>query len=167
MATSVSELNKGITVVCLIGLILSYYAYVVETNKEHDEKYEAMCDISEHMSCSKAFMSPYGKGFGLVRHIFGEHSILNQPNSLGGMLFYCIVIALNVVNTVQATKMMLGLAVISNFASVYLAYILYFVLYDFCVICVSTYIVNFVNLFLINVKLRRQSAVPDVDKKLS
>jgi vitamin-K-epoxide reductase (warfarin-sensitive) len=39
-------------------MALSYYAYVVETTKERDETYVAMCDISEHMSCSKAFMSP-------------------------------------------------------------------------------------------------------------
>jgi Vitamin K epoxide reductase family. len=57
MASSASEPNIGITVVCLIGFALSYYAYVVETHKEHDESYEAMCDISEHMSCSKAFTS--------------------------------------------------------------------------------------------------------------
>jgi hypothetical protein len=37
----------------------------------------------------------YGKGFGIARHIFGEDSILNQPNSLGGMLFYCIMIGLS------------------------------------------------------------------------
>ncbi|PSN36255.1 Vitamin K epoxide reductase complex subunit 1-like protein 1 [Blattella germanica] len=162
-----AEVNKGIVGVCLVGLALSYYAYVVETSKEHDEKYEAMCDISEHMSCSKAFTSPYGRGFGLVRHIFGEDSPLNVPNSLGGLLFYCIVIALNMVNTAQATKMMLGLVVVSNLASVYLAYILYFVLYDFCVVCVSTYIVNFVNLVLVSMKLRRLSRTKDQKKKQS
>lgn len=37
----------------------------------------------------------YGKGFGIVRHIFGEDSVLNQPNSLGGMLFYCVLIVLS------------------------------------------------------------------------
>ncbi|KDR18052.1 Vitamin K epoxide reductase complex subunit 1-like protein 1 [Zootermopsis nevadensis] len=90
------DINKGIHLTCFFGMGLSYYAYVVETTKEHDESYVAMCDISEHMSCSKAFMSSYGKGFGIARHIFGEDSILNQPNSLGGMLFYCVLIGLNI-----------------------------------------------------------------------
>ena len=51
-------INKGIHLMCFFGMGLSYYAYVVETTKEHDENYFAMCDISEHMSCSKVFMSP-------------------------------------------------------------------------------------------------------------
>jgi vitamin-K-epoxide reductase (warfarin-sensitive) len=51
------DVNKGIHLMCFFGMGLSYYAYVVETSKEHDADYVAMCDISEHMSCSKAFMS--------------------------------------------------------------------------------------------------------------
>jgi hypothetical protein len=46
-----------------------------------------------HLLCW--FSCRYGKGFGIVRNIFGEDSVLNQPNSLGGMLFYCILIALS------------------------------------------------------------------------
>ena len=51
------NINKGIHLMCFFGMGLSYYAYVVETTKEHDANYVAMCDISEHMSCSKVFMS--------------------------------------------------------------------------------------------------------------
>lgn len=42
---------------CSFGIILSLYAYHVETSKERDENYTAMCDISEHMSCTAAFSS--------------------------------------------------------------------------------------------------------------
>jgi vitamin-K-epoxide reductase (warfarin-sensitive) len=42
---------------CVIALGLSFYALIVEFKKEHDDSYEAMCDISENMSCTKAFMS--------------------------------------------------------------------------------------------------------------
>ena len=42
---------------CFIGICLSYYAYFVETTKEVDNDYQAMCDISPSISCSKVFTS--------------------------------------------------------------------------------------------------------------
>ncbi|XP_039300525.1 LOW QUALITY PROTEIN: vitamin K epoxide reductase complex subunit 1-like protein 1 [Nilaparvata lugens] len=67
-----------------IGFLLSVYAYNVEVKLEEDTNYVAMCDFSEHMSCTKAFSSEYGKGFGLTRLIFGEDSALNLPNGALG-----------------------------------------------------------------------------------
>ena len=49
-----------------MGIGLSSFAYYVELQKSADEKYVALCDIDEGMSCSKVFNSKYGKGFGLV-----------------------------------------------------------------------------------------------------
>lgn len=53
----IHKLNTGLVTSCVVGLALSYYAYVVETAKEQDDNYEALCDISERISCTKAFMS--------------------------------------------------------------------------------------------------------------
>lgn len=33
----------------------------------------------------------YGRGFGIIGEIFGENSVLNQPNSFGGIFFYAII----------------------------------------------------------------------------
>lgn len=58
MATySMQRLDAALLWLCLIGVGVSYYAYVVETAKEKDKDYQPYCDISEHISCTKAFMS--------------------------------------------------------------------------------------------------------------
>ncbi|XP_054256934.1 vitamin K epoxide reductase complex subunit 1-like protein 1 isoform X2 [Macrosteles quadrilineatus] len=151
---SLRVVNFGLRLVSLIGFVLAVYAYIVETSKEHNPSYVAMCDINEHMSCSRVFTSKYGRGFGLLYHLVGKDSVLNQPNSVGGMIFYIIMITLSYKDSVPVTKILIGLSVVSNIGSVYLAYILYFVLHDFCVVCVSTYVVNAINLALTIVKLK-------------
>lgn len=42
---------------CVVGITLSAYALHVEFSKMHNKDYKALCDISEHMSCSKVFTS--------------------------------------------------------------------------------------------------------------
>jgi uncharacterized membrane protein len=41
----------------LIGIMLSSYSLYVELRKDADPSYRPMCDLHEHVSCSKAFMS--------------------------------------------------------------------------------------------------------------
>lgn len=48
---------------CFVGIALSSYAFYVETKKEHDDSYVAMCDINESMSCTKVFSSKYNLSF--------------------------------------------------------------------------------------------------------
>ena len=42
---------------CTVGICLSIYALHVEISKMKDKEYKALCDINEHMSCSKVFSS--------------------------------------------------------------------------------------------------------------
>ncbi|XP_063974932.1 vitamin K epoxide reductase complex subunit 1 [Diachasmimorpha longicaudata] len=156
------KLNTGLVTSCVVGLALSYYSYVVETAKEQDENYEAMCDISEHISCSKAFMSEYGKGFGLIP----ETSILYMPNCLYGLGFYAVIAIISVFNKLSYTIILLTLSTVSCLSSVYLAWVLY-ILNSVCVVCVSTYIVNAVILVLSYRKLRilRRSVPPGYSQK--
>lgn len=44
-------------IVCSIGVALSAYAFYVETRAESEPTFKAMCDISQHMSCTKVFKS--------------------------------------------------------------------------------------------------------------
>lgn len=43
--------------VCLLGILLSLYAFHVEREKARDPSYTAMCDVSSSISCSKVFSS--------------------------------------------------------------------------------------------------------------
>ncbi|EFN62618.1 Vitamin K epoxide reductase complex subunit 1-like protein 1 [Camponotus floridanus] len=129
--------NTGILFACIVGLALSYYAYVVETKKEQDDSYKAMCDISEHISCTKVFMTEYGKGFRLMP----KNSIFNIPNPIYGLIFYTQIAVLSTINNYSCSAAVVAFGILSNILSIYLAYILY-VLNTICVVCICTYIVN-------------------------
>jgi len=131
----------------LAGLLLSLYSLHVKTQAEKDENYVALCDISEGMSCSKVFSSPYSKGFGLVGPYLGEEHPANQSNSVYGLAFYSTLLLLSLFNYRFLATLQMVLSVGAIGMSCYLAYILHFVLENFCVVCVSTYVVNFLLFF--------------------
>ncbi|KAI0226294.1 Vitamin K epoxide reductase complex subunit 1 [Lamellibrachia satsuma] len=114
-----------------------------ETAKENDADFTAACDISASVSCSKVFASKYGKGFGLLEHFVGKSHWLNQPNSVFGLTFYILQMVLEQLDTPGASTWQLTLSCAANFGSVYLAYILYFILQDLCIVCITSYIINF------------------------
>ncbi|CAH1403445.1 unnamed protein product [Nezara viridula] len=153
-AKQLHYINFSTTTACFIGFALSLYSLLVEINIERNPTYTPMCDISPSMSCTKAFGSQYGKGFGIIGKLLGEKHGLNQPNSLYGMAFYTLCFFITMVDMRTAVNIMIGLAILSNLASLYLASLLIFVLQDFCIVCVSTYFVNATLLFLSMYKKR-------------
>lgn len=46
-----------ISILCILGTTLSGYSYYIETKNDFDNTYEAMCDINEHVSCTRVFTS--------------------------------------------------------------------------------------------------------------
>ncbi|KAG5866532.1 hypothetical protein JTB14_007732 [Gonioctena quinquepunctata] len=154
---SLPRINSLLTLSCLVGLGLSLYAYTVEIQIEKDKNYAPMCDINPHVSCSKAFKSEYGKGFG----VFGKGSALHQPNSLFGLMFYSMIATLAQSNSRFMVLVSLVGVALSNFMSLYFAYILYFKLFDFCVVCVSIYVINVINLILVQLKLKTLSTIEE------
>ncbi|CAM5117837.1 unnamed protein product [Eretmochelys imbricata] len=101
-----------------------------------------MCDLSPSVSCSKVFTSRWGRGFGLVEDLLGKHSVFNQPNSLFGIVFYILQTLLASLPAPWRPSHLLGTSLVSIAGSLYLAYILFFVLHDFCLVCVTTYLLN-------------------------
>ncbi|KAK7163914.1 vitamin K epoxide reductase complex subunit 1-like protein 1 [Siphateles boraxobius] len=137
--------------VCLSGILISLYAFHVEREKTRDASYRAMCDLSSSISCSKVFTSRWGRGFGLLGSIFGNDSAVNQPNSVYGIFFYVFQLLLGLTASAMAALILMTTSIASVMGSLYLGYILYFVLKDFCFICVTTYLLNFI-LFVLNYK---------------
>jgi len=121
----------------LAGILVSCYALWVEYRKTVDPNYEAACDISEKASCSKVLMSSYGhilSQWGLVE----EGSMLDVPNPILGICFYSLVLLW----PYERREVVLGASIASLLFSFYLAFILYFVIGDFCIVCVSSYAIN-------------------------
>ena len=112
-------------IVAVIGVLLSLYAYYVEKKHEKNKNYKALCDITDKSSCSAAFSSKYGK-------------LLGVSNSLLGIVFYIIIIILSY----TYKEFILYLAILSVLGSVYLAYIQYAKIRNFCLVCTAIYLVN-------------------------
>ncbi|XP_074642472.1 vitamin K epoxide reductase complex subunit 1-like protein 1 [Tubulanus polymorphus] len=149
-----SWLSAALLLLCAAGIAVCAYAYHVETSKENDASYRAYCDLSEYISCSKVFTSRYGRGFGLFEHIFGKDSLINQPNSIFGIGFYIIQSLLEFGKSSTTTKIQIGTSIVANLGSVYLGYVLFYILGDFCIVCVSMYVVNF-TILVVNVQSLR------------
>ncbi|KAA0187383.1 Vitamin K epoxide reductase complex subunit 1 [Fasciolopsis buskii] len=123
------------------GILVCVYALYVEHSKEADSDYQPACDISDRISCTKAFLSKYSRGFGLLPRML-ENSFLNQRNPVYGLIFYSLLLVLDRCGTLGALKLSLFLAVLSCIGSIYLAYLLYFVIRSLCLVCLTVYAIN-------------------------
>ncbi|KFB42504.1 AGAP000543-PA-like protein [Anopheles sinensis] len=138
----------GLVGLSAFGFLLSLYTSYVELRAEQDRSYQALCDISERISCTKVFTSSYGRGFGIAGKVFGEASALNVPNGFYGIFYYFLVAACSFSDHLRIARLNSYLILLSNGLSLYLAYLLYFVLEDLCIVCVTTYAVNLISLIL-------------------
>uniref|UniRef100_A0A8C3VSR6 vitamin-K-epoxide reductase (warfarin-sensitive) n=1 Tax=Catagonus wagneri TaxID=51154 RepID=A0A8C3VSR6_9CETA len=127
---------------CLAGLVLSLYALHVKAARARDRNYRALCDVGTAISCSRVFSSRWGRGFGLVEQVLGKDSVLNQSNSIFGCIFYILQLLLGCLRGHWASVLLVLSSLVSLAGSVYLAWILFFVLYDFCIVCITTYAIN-------------------------
>lgn len=115
-----------IRILSVVGFLVSSYAYYIEHEAKTHKGYKAICDLTESMSCAKAFTSSFGNIGGI-------------SNSLGGIVFYVLLFILSYTSYASYIR---WLAVASIIGSVFLAYISYFKLKNFCIICTTIYFVN-------------------------
>lgn len=129
---------------CLIGLGLSGYTlYVQEEMSKNPETYKALCDIDEEISCTKVFNTTYAKGFGLVDKVLPADHWANQSNAVYGLAGYGFLLLLSLLRFLFLARFQLLLVFLINCFSVYLGYLLVFVIETVCILCYSCYAVNF------------------------
>ena len=116
--------------------------------------YVPFCDFAPWAKCSKVLMSPIGR---LMRFIgvAAEGDALDLPNPFMGLLFFSCHLAypyLKKLPLVGSAMPLLATLVCVFVAalSCFLAYILFIVLEDFCIVCVSSYAVNFALLYVMH-----------------
>lgn len=122
----------SVIVFSIVGFLLSGYAYRIGQLAGKKKNFNALCDINEAVSCSKAFSSEYAHHLG-------------ASNAFWGMLFYTGTFVLGLLSEGFYLFVLTTLGVI---ASVYLAYMLFARLRITCVVCVMIHLVNLILFFL-------------------
>lgn len=115
-----------VIIISVIGLVISIYGITVERKIQQDALYKPACDISDRVSCSKAFLSPYGKMLGI-------------SNIWASALYYVCIIAVAAMNYATIAMLISGAGIL---VTCYFAYILYFKIQSLCPICTSLYAIN-------------------------
>lgn len=101
------------------------------------------------VSCSKVFSSEWGRMLSKFGVVENGHP-LDVPNAALGFVFYVVCFVHNwaiFLPTAVRRWMMLFGSLVGVASSVVLGYVLAYIIEDFCIVCVSTYVVNFAIFF--------------------
>ena len=135
--------STKVQLLALLGCAIAGYALSVEAHMD-DEDYEAMCDIAAGFSCTAVFSSEYAhplSHWGLVAK--GSDLDLGLA-SAGIMLYSAYFLAACLWEFMPFRKsLFLTVASCSALFSLYLLYVLKFILRDFCIVCTGFHCVNF------------------------
>lgn len=117
-----------IIMLALAGFTVSLYGFLVESKIKKDPTYKPACDLSDRISCSKPLRSKYSALFGI-------------SNLIVAMVHYAIVA---LVALLGYPYLVLLFTAIGALSALFFAYILYFKIQSFCLVCSATYIINIV-----------------------
>mmetsp|Transcript_15312 Transcript_15312/g.24423 ORF Transcript_15312/g.24423 Transcript_15312/m.24423 type:complete len:412 (-) Transcript_15312:206-1441(-) len=148
--------GKAVVAFCAVGCALGLYALYVASHANAPPPvgkaargaaksgFKAWCDFSVGASCSTVAKSQYGIGMGLIKPN-GPWGFLALPNAVYGILYYLAMALTQLPSNFakpKARQIALILSSSAVLASVYLGYLLVFVIQNLCVVCVATYMVN-------------------------
>ncbi|DBA05011.1 TPA: hypothetical protein N0F65_007013 [Lagenidium giganteum] len=141
--TNPSEVGWRLVYCGLAGVAVSAYgAYVEYKKRTLQHNYTAMCDLSSYASCSRVMTSAQGKMLSYYG-VVPAGSMLDVSNAALGVLAYGLFVMYPLVRSLPNFQYAyLFAAIISVVISAYLAYVLAFVLRDFCLVCVTSYVIN-------------------------
>jgi uncharacterized membrane protein len=118
----------------LLGLGASLASTYVHYNLLVDRSFSSFCDVNATVSCTQAYLSPYG-------------SFLGVPVALAGVFFFAVVLALAALSgrkTPQAGESapayIFALSTLGLAFALYLGYASFFILHAVCILCVTTYV---------------------------
>lgn len=146
---------------CGFGILLSVYSLYVEHQTSIKADYEALCDISETVSCTDVFSSEQGRIWSHLG-LIDKGSILDQPNAVYGVIFYILYYLIYHFGRKASAlrSVILVMATGSMVLSAYLSFVLAKVLHIQCIVCFSIYICN----FLLFIASACDTSVPKVKK---
>jgi uncharacterized membrane protein/protein-disulfide isomerase len=131
-----------IWIFALLGLTASSASAWVHHQLLRDPRYTSFCDVNDTVSCTEAYLSPWGSLFGV-------------PVALFGMLFFVAVLGLLVAERRAAPAVrenvpayVFAMSVVGLGFVLYLAYGAFFVLGAVCLLCILTYLAV-IGLFLL------------------
>jgi|SRR5579859_2381762 len=115
-----------VVILALLGLGISAYMYWIEQTLKMSPNYQAACDLSDRVSCTRVIKSEYSH-------------LLYISNNIVGIIFYSIVAILGILD---AQGLVFIAALGACISSVYLAYLIYIKIKSYCVMCTSLYVIN-------------------------
>ena len=118
----------------LLGLGASLTSSYVHYNLLVDRSFSSFCDVNATVSCTQAYLSPYG-------------SFLGVPVALAGVFFFAIVLALAALSGRKtpragesAPAYIFALSTVGLAFTLYLGYASFFILHAVCILCLTTYV---------------------------
>lgn len=129
-----------------LGLGASSMSTYVHYKLLTDPSYTSFCDVNPALSCSQAYLSPYGSFWGV-------------PVALAGVLFFVLVLILAGLGgratspaRESAATYIFALSTIGLAAVLYFGWASYFQLHTLCLFCATTY-VSVIVLFMISARV--------------
>ena len=128
-----SRTRLGLLLFALLGLGASTASAFVHYRLLQDPQYLSVCDVSDTISCTQAYLSPYGALFGV-------------PVAIFGVVWFVAVLALLVTERLAPASRenipgyLFALSTAGLAVVLYLAYSSFFVLKAICILCVCTYL---------------------------